>query len=199
LCVTDCVTKKVASEIRIPRAYFKFPEFSTINKFPEVSTFLQVSQSCKHPVLLWVVSYCHFGTTAQLCRAVSSQLRHVSTIEKKLFKHRYLLHMFTLYGELRAPNGWDMLASLGHPFQFLQRLSRLGSVTVRHSSSGRQPNFAGFNRGRHLYLAGRPSRSALAHILVASPLIILPSVISCSNDSSLSTHPNHMSAYSYCV
>ena len=35
----------------------------------------------------------HFGgTIAQLCQAVSSQLRHVSTIGKKLVKHRYLLH-----------------------------------------------------------------------------------------------------------
>jgi len=36
----------------------------------------------------------------------------------------------------------------------------------RHSSGGRQPTFAALNRGRHLYLAGRPSRWALAHILV---------------------------------
>jgi len=35
----------------------------------------------------------HFGTIGQLCRAVSSQLRHVSTTEKKLVKHRYLPHM----------------------------------------------------------------------------------------------------------
>ena len=42
--------------------------------------------------------------------------------------------------------------------------SRLGSVTARHSSSRRQPNFAVLNRGRHLYSAGRPSRWALAHI-----------------------------------
>jgi len=58
-----------------------------------------------------------------------------------------------------------MLAYLWHPVQF-QRLSRLGSVTARHSSSGRQPNFAVLNRGRHLYSAGWPSRWALAHILV---------------------------------
>ena len=32
------------------------------------------------------------------------------------------------------------------------------------SSSGRQPNFGALNRGRHLCLAGRPSRWALAHI-----------------------------------
>jgi len=35
-----------------------------------------------------------------------------------------------------------------------------------YSSSGRQPNFAAFSRGRHLYSAGRPSRLASAHILV---------------------------------
>ena len=44
------------------------------------------------------------------------------------------------------------------------RVSRLGSVTARYSSSGRQPNFAALNRGRHLYSAGWPSRWALAHI-----------------------------------
>jgi len=42
-----------------------------------------------------------------------------------------------------------------------------GSVTARHSSSGRQPNFAALKRGRHLYSAGRPSRWASAHILVS--------------------------------
>ena len=34
--------------------------------------------------------------------------------------------------------------------------------------SGRQRNFAALNRGRHLCSAGRPSRWALAHILVLS-------------------------------
>jgi len=57
--------------------------------------------------------------------------------------------------------------SLGHPCKF-QWLSRLGSITAQHYSSVRQPNFAALNRGRHLYLAGRPSRWALAHILVVS-------------------------------
>jgi len=54
---------------------------------------------------------------------------------------------------------------LGHPCK-LQWLSRLGSVTARHSSCGRQPNFVALNRGHHLYFVGRPSRWALAHILV---------------------------------
>jgi len=44
--------------------------------------------------------------------------------------------------------------------------SPIGSVTARHSSSGREPNFAALSTGRHLYSAGRPSRWALAHILV---------------------------------
>jgi len=45
-------------------------------------------------------------------------------------------------------------------------VSRIGNVTARHLSSGRQPNSAALNRGRHLCSAGRPSRLALAHILV---------------------------------
>jgi len=57
------------------------------------------------------------------------------------------------------PVVWDTPANV-------QRVSRLGSVTARHSSIGRQPNFAELNRSRHLYSAGRPSLWAMAHILV---------------------------------
>jgi len=71
------------------------------------------------------------------CRADSSELRHVSTIGKKVVKQHYLLHMSPQYGELRPTSGWDLLASLGHPRKF-QRVSRLGSISARHSSSGRQ-------------------------------------------------------------
>jgi len=75
---------------------------------------------------------------------------------KKLVKQQYI-PTCPQYSELRPTSGWDLLASLGHPCKF-QRVSRLGSVTARHSSSRRQPNFAALNRGRHLYSAGRPSR-----------------------------------------
>ena len=84
---------------------------------------------------------------------------------KKIVKQQYLLQMFPQYGELRPTSGWDRSGSLGHPCKF-QRFSSLGSATARHSSIGRQPNFAALNRGRHLYSAGRSSRWALAHILV---------------------------------
>jgi len=103
----------------------------------------------------------NLGTIAQLCRAISSQLRHISTIGK-IVKQQYLL-MSPQYGELRTTSGWDRSGSLGHPCKF-QRVSHLGSVTAQHCSSGRRPNFAALNRGRYLYLAGRPSHLALAHI-----------------------------------
>jgi len=104
----------------------------------------------------------HLDTIAQLCRAISSQLRHVSTIGKNCYTTIYPLHGPAIW---RTTSGWDLLASLGNPCKF-QRVSRLGSVATRHSSSRRQPNFAALNRGRHLYSAGRSLRWASAHILV---------------------------------
>jgi len=40
----------------------------------------------------------HLGTIAQLCRAISSQLRHLSTIGKQLVKHQYVLHVLAEIG-----------------------------------------------------------------------------------------------------
>jgi len=82
----------------------------------------------------------HLRTIAQLCRAVSSQLRHKLTIEKNV-KWQYLLHIPLQYGELRPPNVWDPLASLGHSSKF-QQVSRLGFITVPTLLNGGQPNFA---------------------------------------------------------
>ena len=62
-------------------------------------------------------------------------------------------------------NSWDRFGSLRHPSKFQWFLGD-GGVAARHSSSGRQPNFLTLNSWRHLYLAGRPSCWALAHILV---------------------------------
>jgi len=105
----------------------------------------------------------HLGTIAQLCRAISSQLRHVSTIGKKLVKQQYLPHMSLQYGELWPTSGWDRFVSLGTPanlngFRVFVALLH-GTLVVGVSQS------AALNRGRHLYAAGRPSRWALAHIL----------------------------------
>ena len=83
--------------------------------------------------------------------------------QKKLVKQQYLLHMSPQYGELWPTSDWDHFVSLGYPCKF-QRVSRLGSVTARHSSIECQPNFVALNGGCHLYSAGWPSRWALAHI-----------------------------------
>jgi len=75
--------------------------------------------------------------------------------------------MFLQYGELGLAAEISSVA-WGTLVNFNGRVSRLGSVTARRSSSRRQPNFAPLNRGRHLYSTGRPSRWALAHILVVN-------------------------------
>jgi len=100
---------------------------------------------------------------------------------KKLVKQQYLLQMSLQYGELQPTNGWDRLVGLGHPIIF-KWVSRLGSVTARQSSSGRQPNFVALNRRRHLCSAQRPSRWALAHILVLSSFFSFPRLISAVGD-----------------
>ena len=98
----------------------------------------------------------HLRTIAQLCRAISSQLRHISTIGKKLVKQQYLpTYPYNMVNFGRPTSGWDRFVSLGHPANFdgFRVLTAL-----LHSQT------AALNRGRHLYLAGRPSRWALAHI-----------------------------------
>ena len=107
----------------------------------------------------------HLGTIAQLCWAISSQLRHSSSIGKKLLNSNTSStrpYNMVNIGPLTAEIG---LPVWGTPANF-NGISRLGSVTALHSGNGREPNFAALNRGRHLYSAERPSRWALAHILV---------------------------------
>jgi len=73
----------------------------------------------------------HLRTIEQLCRAISSQLSHVSTIGKKLLSSNMsptCPYNMVNFGPL-AGSGWDHFVSLGHPRKF-QRVSRLGSVTA---------------------------------------------------------------------
>jgi len=117
----------------------------------------------------------HHRTT--LSRYIFATKAHIDK-RKKVVKQQCLPHMFSQYGELRPTSDWDLLASLGHPCKF-QQVSRLGSVSARHSSSGRQPNFAALNRGSQLYSAGRPSRWALAHISSYYYYITTTTIINC--------------------
>jgi len=108
---------------------------------------------------------CHLGIIAQLRRSVSLQLRHVSAVGKKLLNSHVCLtcpHNMVNFGSLAAEICWLVWGTPAH-FSGFRILA-----AARHSSSGRQSNFAALNRGRHLYLAGQPSRLELAHILVAN-------------------------------
>ena len=98
------------------------------------------------------------------CRAISSQLRHVSTIGKNLFSSNTSATCpgnMVNFGLLSAEIGsgvWGTLANFN-------RFHLLAALLHGSQSIGHQPNFAALNRGRrHLYLTGRPSRWALAHI-----------------------------------
>jgi len=102
-------------------------------------------------------------TIPQLCRAISLQLRHVSTIGKKLLSSNKFIsptcaHNMVNFGPPAAEivslvwgtpgnfNGFRVLAALLH-----------GTLVVGVSKT------AALNLGRHVYLAGRPSRWA-SHI-----------------------------------
>ena len=101
----------------------------------------------------------HLGTIAQLRPAISSQLRHVSTIGKKLVKQQYLSYMSLQYGKLRPTRGRVGTPANFNGFRVLAVLL-YGTLVVGVRQT------AALNRGRHLYSAGRPSRWVLAHILV---------------------------------
>ena len=90
--------------------------------------------------------------------------------KKTLVKRQYLPHVSSQYGEFRPTNSWDPFGSLGHPSKF-QLFSRLGSVTAQHSSSGASAKLCGIERRAPPIFAGRPSRWALAHILVVHSFI----------------------------
>jgi len=75
-------------------------------------------------------------------------------------------NMVNRSGPLTAEIGSEVWA----PLQISTSCSSWQRYSMALYSSGRQPNFAVLNRGRHLYWAGRPSRGALVHILVVPML-----------------------------
>ena len=97
----------------------------------------------------------HLLTIAQLCRAISLQLRHISRIGKNLLSNNIsptCPYNMVNYGPLAAEIVslvWSTPANV-NGFRVL--------AASLHSQT------AALNKGRHLYSAGRPSRWALAHI-----------------------------------
>jgi len=91
----------------------------------------------------------HLGTIAQLCRAISSQLRHASTVEKNLPNSNTSstrLHNMVNVGSLTAAIG---LPVWGTPANF--NGFRVLAGLLHGTLTGRQRTFAALNRGRHLY------------------------------------------------
>jgi len=108
------------------------------------------------------------GTIAQLYRAIYSQLRHVSTIGKK----NLLSSNTSSTCPHNMANFGPLTAEMSSGFASCQRYCTA-------SSSGRQPDFAALNRRRHLCSEGRPSRSALAHILAQFITVHKNTIIIC--------------------
>jgi len=106
----------------------------------------------------------HLCTITQLCRAISLQLRHVSTIGKNLLSSNIsptCLYNMVNFGPLAAEIVSLVWGSGGTPASFNGFAS--WQFTARHSTSGRQPNCGVEQRAPPAF--GRPpSRWALAHI-----------------------------------
>ena len=105
----------------------------------------------------------HFGTIAQLCRAISSEQRHVSTIGKNLLNDNTSStchdHNMVKFGLLMTEICWRVWGTPANFDRFRVLAALLhGTLVVGVSET------AALNRGRHLYSARRPSRWALAHI-----------------------------------
>jgi len=104
----------------------------------------------------------HLGTIPQLCRAISSQLRHVSIIEKKLLSSNISStcpHNMVNFGPLAAEIISLVWGTPGNCNEFRVLAALLHGILVVGVGQT-----AALNRGRHLRSAGRPSRWALAHI-----------------------------------
>ena len=117
-----------------------------------------------------------FAHHRKLCRAISSQLRHVSTIRKKVVKQQYLLQMFLQYflvnfsllaAEIN-PVVWGTPA-IFHGFRIFAALKH-GTPVLGVSQTLRRWTEA----WRHLYSTGRhnaghwPTFLVLIYFLLAS-------------------------------
>ena len=96
---------------------------------PSVNLECRSDMCCTRLAEIQDVKIRHLRTIAQLCRAISSYLRHLSTVGK-IVKQQYLLHKSSQYGEVRPTSGWDQLKSSGHPSKF-QRFRVLASLLHR--------------------------------------------------------------------
>jgi len=114
----------------------------------------------------------HLGTIAQLCRAMSSQLRHVTTIRKNLLNANIFPtwpHNMVNFGPLATEICWQVW---GTPANF-NGFCVLAALLHGTLAVGRQPNFAALNRRRHLYSAGRRWASSTFLVVIMEQFVLL--------------------------
>ena len=123
---------------------------------------------CGHYIFaLWFLLSFFFFSSPNLSKTLSAYVFATKACInnlKKLVNQQYLptcSRNMVNFGSLTA----DIHSGVwGTPANF-DGFRVLAALRARHSS-GRQPYFVALNRRRHLYSTGRPSRWALAHILV---------------------------------
>jgi len=103
----------------------------------------------------------HLSTLSGYIFAIKARIDN----RRKLIKQQYLLHIFPQYGELGPLVAEIGLVVWGTPANF-NGFRILAALLYGTSVLGVSQTLRALNRGRYLYLAGRPSRWALAHILV---------------------------------
>ena len=113
----------------------------------------------------------HLGIVAQLCRAISSQLKHVSTIGKT--------YKAAICRSFRCPHNMvnfsSLAAEIGFQFGAVQPISTAFASWQRYCTavnySGRQPNFAALNKGPPMFGSVAITLGIDPHILVLYILV----------------------------
>jgi len=137
--------------------------------------------------MCWLRSVGEFGAPQQISAGFACSLRYCTHVAQRrstklctIFDRLLGWYTTCTFSTALAPN--RILPGAKFTFRPSLAFSYIGSVTARHSSSRRQPNFAVWDkegnygtsapRLRHIYSTGRPSRWASAHILVLIGLLI---------------------------
>jgi len=110
----------------------------------------------------------HLGTIPQLCRAISSQLRHVSTIGKQFVKQQYNHSPYVL--TIWWTSAHQRLRSVGE-FGAPLKISTGFASWLRYCTAFQywaSAKLCGVEQRAPPIFGRRPSRWALAHILVFS-------------------------------
>jgi len=150
ICATKACINNWKTPVKHQYLIHKFSQYGEVQSTNGWDRFGSLGHPSKFQRVSRLASLLHRRRSTKLCTMFGRLLGWYTT--------------YTFLG-LLPPNG--ILPGAKFTLRPSLAFSYIGSVTARHSSSGRQRNFAALTiRKRHLYSAGRPSRWASAHILV---------------------------------